>query len=293
MTPTQSEGDRSENSLLKSDRRTVLKSITFAATASIGGCLADASNGSQTETPTTHLPDADAQQFRRIERQNVYDLSYRWYHRNRSWQIGLSLSKDRYRSTTRASRSISRCFSDAVNGGLPSDVPAELSRHINSAGIESPVDRLHFATAFVRSLEYREDEEDTGELEYPKYVEETLIENGGDCEDFAALLAGILSVSPFDHDVELLVFAGHVGLGVDPSPFAEDIGPLLSVDGREYLYVDANMNVPLGRVPPEYQDPGVIARYNGRWQVTDLTGLKEHVTTSISNDRVDGVAKYV
>lgn len=271
----------------------MLKSFALAATASVSGCLTEARSDPQPDTPTAFLPNVTGPQFRRIERTNAYELSYTWSHRDRRRTIDLAVSKERYHSATRASRSIPRCFSTAVTSALAGRVATELSQHCDAAGIDSPVERLRFATAFVRSLEYRRDAADAGELEYPKYVEETITENGGDCEDLATLLAGILSSPPFDHDVDLLVFSGHVGLGVDPSPFAESVEPLLAVGGQEHLYVDASIDTPLGRVPPTYRDPGVVARYDGTWRVVDPAGLREHAATTIANGTAGELGDYV
>jgi len=265
----------------------------LAATASGGGCLAAARGNSQTKTPTTSLPNVDALQFSRIGRPNVYDLSYAWRHHDRRWQLDLALSKERYHSAISASRSIPRCFSDAVSSDLCNHVATKLSRHLDSEGVKSPVERLRVATAFVRNFEYRRDSEDTGEREYPKYVEETLTECAGDCEDFAILLAGILSSPSFDHDVELLAFSGHIGLGVLPSSVAENVSPLLTVGSREFLYVDATIDVSLGRVPRKYRDPGVIARYDGTWRIVDPVGLTEHAISSISQGMGSDLGNYV
>ncbi|ELZ76277.1 hypothetical protein C454_18309 [Haloferax gibbonsii ATCC 33959] len=170
---------------------------------------------------------------------------------------------------------------------------SELSNRLDSADIELPIERLRVATSFVRNMEYATDESATGEVEYPKFVTETLMENGGDCEDLSSVLAGILCSPPFDYEPVLIFFSGHVGIGLDPSNIHMPTEQFLTVGGQEYFYIDASHDIPLGVVPDEYQKPGVIATYDGQWQTIDPAALKEHATTTIANDTNLDIRDYI
>jgi hypothetical protein len=66
----------------------------------------------------------------------------------------------------------------------------ELRRMAQAAGLNA-TQELSFALSFVQGLPYTSDSVTTGFDEYPRYPLETLVDNGGDCEDSAILFASI------------------------------------------------------------------------------------------------------
>lgn len=258
------------------DRRTVLSTIGLLGAAVGSGCVAGIPDGRRREDRIRSPSNVVKPSFARTVRGGDYRLSFRWRALDRHWGVHLAVTGPRYRSAKRADRSIPGCYDDAVASPISGRVAVKLFRALEAAGIDSPLQQLHVATRFVRSLEYVRDEAATGELEYPKYVVETLVEGSGDCEDAATLLAGVLSASPFDHRTALVFFPGHVGVGVWPGSIGEAVGPLRSIGGREYLYLDPTKDVPLGIVPDEYVESGEIAIYDGRWRGVDIGALTEH-----------------
>ena len=79
--------------------------------------------------------------------------------------------------------------------------------------------------AFVQSLSYTSDPETTGMEEYPRYPLETLVDNSGDCEDVAILIASVLH--EMGHGVVLLKLPQHMAVGIA----GDDM-----FDGTYYLY---------------------------------------------------------
>lgn len=258
------------------DRRTVLATVGFLGTAVGSGCIAGVTEGGRTVDEVRSPSDVDEPSFARDVRDEHYRLSYRWRALGRRWRLGVSVAAEGYRSATRASRSVPRCYDEAMASQVARRAAGSLSGALDAAGVESPVERLRAVTQYIRSLEYVRDGAATGEREYPKYVAQTLVEGGGDCEDAAFLLAGVLAAPAFGHEVALLCLSGHVGVGVRLALIETSAGPLLSVGGREYLYLDPTIDVPPGRIPESYVDPGVIAVYDGAWQWVDLAALTEH-----------------
>lgn len=220
-------------------------------------------------------------------------MTYRWSHGGRRFRVALSLPRQRYLSAKRAARSVPRCYADAIGNSLCVRAASQLGRQLDSAGVDSPVARIAAAASFARHVRYVTDREAAGTVEYPKYVAETLTENGGDCEDVAALLAGVLSAPPFDYDADFVFFSGHVGVGVDPAALGAPVEPLLAAGGRDYYYVDASTHVPLGRVPEQYRDPGVVAVYDGGWRVVDAGALAEHATETVATGDMGDLRDYV
>lgn len=275
------------------DRRSVLRAFGTVGAAIGSGCVAG-TNAQRPSEDSTQLPSTVTRAtFTRVERLDEYRLSYRWQSLGRQWRMELSLEKDRYRSATQRPRSIPRCYREAMAGPVSKRVAETLMRELSAVAIDSPLDRLRVATGFARSLEYATDVAATGDLEYPKFVEETLVEYGGDCEDQATLLAGILAAPPFDLEPVLVFFSGHVGVGVDPAALGAGVAPLLTAGSRDYFYVDATTSVPLGTIPETYQDDGVIAVNDGTWRYIDYDALKAHASATVQRGYLPDPTNYL
>lgn len=106
---------------------------------------------------------------------------------------------------------------------------------------------LDHVIGFVQGLEYATDVVGTGFDEYPKYPVETLVDEGGDCEDTSILLASIAEA--LGYGVVLLAFpdANHMALGVA----GEDLpGTYYEHEGRRYHYLETTgQGWAVGQVP--------------------------------------------
>lgn len=105
--------------------------------------------------------------------------------------------------------------------------------------------------AFVQSLPYTRDDVSTGYDEYPRYPIETLVDNGGDCEDTAILTAALLY--EMGYGVVLISPPGHMAVGVKGG---EGIyGTYWNYEGSKYYYVETTGDGwDIGEIPPEYKD---------------------------------------
>ena len=106
---------------------------------------------------------------------------------------------------------------------------------------------------FVQSLPYTSDDVTTKFDEYPRYPVETLVDNGGDCEDTSILLAALLNAMKYD--VVLLASKDHmaVGVGVPPStpPLGDYAMTMLKGSGRTYAFLETTGNgFQIGQCPP-------------------------------------------
>ena len=114
----------------------------------------------------------------------------------------------------------------------------------------SEFDAVTNAIAFVQSLDYISD----GDTEYPKYPIETLCDKGGDCEDKAILLCGI--IRSMGYGSVLIVLENHCAVGILSSNID---GSYYDLDGNKYYYVETTSpGWKIGRIPDEYQ--GASAR---------------------------------
>lgn len=109
--------------------------------------------------------------------------------------------------------------------------------------------------SFVQSLPYTSDKVTTGFDEYPRYPLETLIDNGGDCEDTAILTAALLN--ELGQGVVLVRLPGHMAVGIKGS---DDLGGTsYSFRGAKYYYLETTgSGWDIGEIPDEYRNLDAI-----------------------------------
>ncbi len=143
---------------------------------------------------------------------------------------------------------------DADVGGL-SVLASTLKSIAEENGFTSPYDIAGFITAFVQNISYMDDMATKGVAEYPKYPIETLFEQGGDCEDKAALLAKLLKL--LGYGSVLLVSNDHMAVGLQTSGNGN-----LSFGGAEYYYIETTEpGWRVGEVPGDMLGVGMEVLY--------------------------------
>ncbi len=106
-------------------------------------------------------------------------------------------------------------------------------------------DKEGLLCSFVQSMEY---EQDTTTLEYPKYPVETLIDNGGDCEDTTILMGHLLH--EMGVDTALIYMPGHMALAIE----GNSTGLTWTLDNKTYSYMETTAKGwNLGDVPFAYK----------------------------------------
>lgn len=122
---------------------------------------------------------------------------------------------------------------------------------------------------FVQSMEYTQDKVATGYNEYPKFPVETLVEEGGDCEDTVILLASILFEMGYGVRLILLPNDNHMALGVKGDDSIT--GSYYTDDGDRYYYVEtAGENWDIGEVPSQIQGDAQLKRITGHPTLTSV-----------------------
>jgi len=140
--------------------------------------------------------------------------------------------------------------------------------------------KVEFVIAFVQHLPYTVDSVTTPYDEYPRYPVETLVDNGGDCEDISILLASLLN--SMSYEVVLVIFPetshteGHVGVGILGSEGIS--GAYFEVDGNKYFYIETtDTGWSIGEVPDEYK--GITAGIYTMTPIPVLTHYWEAIIT--------------
>ena len=107
--------------------------------------------------------------------------------------------------------------------------------------------------AFVQAFPYFKDDVSTVYDEYPRYSIETLVDNGGDCEDTAILTAALLR--EMGYGVVLINPTGHMAVGVKCSSCS---GTYYPYNGAKYYYLETTgTGFKIGQIPSHYQNSKV------------------------------------
>lgn len=277
---------------LTTTRRRLLQTAGILGTGALAGCLGSGPGGDTTSSASDLPESASMESFTRLAQPDSYQLQYRMQALRDEPLLGLDVEKEQYGEALEASRSITDTFDEALESELSTRLAATLGETLDDAGIEDTVSRVAVVAEFVRGFEYVTDTAGTGSTEYPKYIVETLVENEGDCEDFANVIAGVYANQPFDLDPALIVYPGHVGIGLDAAAFGPAVEATVKPGEKEYLYVDSTHDVDLGVVPEEIRDSDVIATYDGGWTLHDVGAFVNHVKESVTKGYSDP-SKYL
>jgi len=132
---------------------------------------------------------------------------------------------------------------------------SKFNRIANEEGF-SELQKIEFTAAFVQNLKYTADSVTTPYDEYPRYPLETLVDEGGDCEDTSILLASL--INRMGYGVVLIIFPDkHCAVGVSGGQGIH--GTYFVHNGAKYYYLETTApGWGLGMVPEEFQSEKAI-----------------------------------
>ena len=183
-----------------------------------------------------------------------FACSHSWTYRGEVWSISYAIPQhvhEYYRGRPRGSE---RNYAQYAVSDYDRGILREILRQFNRSGETrrySRTDTVLNIISFVRSLPYTPDNVSTGYDEYPKFPVETLVDQGGDCEDTSILAAAMLT--EMDVPAVLISFPGHMAIGLawdEPLTF-----PRFRYQGSDYSYVDLTVQGgDVGEIPPRFRD---------------------------------------
>lgn len=184
----------------------------------------------------------------------IRNFEWQFQYHSGSWEMELPKQLYRYYARRYRTRSFATYVADPFDRGLIRDIVGRLESFCTRHDI--PEEQLHeVALNFVQHFEYASDEVTQGELEYPKFPIETLLHEGGDCEDSSIILGAILWELGYDVAILVLPRKHHMMLGV-----SLDATGAASVEheGTEYTLAETtNPGWDYGVVPPRYNNAAV------------------------------------
>ena len=180
-----------------------------------------------------------------------FTQDYTWQYAGRTYEVALDLHPATYATFRRRERRRDYDLFASDYHGKPfiGKVTRKLAEQGRTSGL-SRAEMQHLVVSFVQNLPYTSDEVTTGYDEYPRFPYETLYDKGGDCEDTSILASALLH--ELGYEVALLLFPGHVAVGVECRPQAGQ--QHYRHRGRRYCYLETTgEDWGIGEVPPSVQ----------------------------------------
>ncbi len=146
-----------------------------------------------------------------------YHMSYAWnYQGHWTWNFDIpKVLYDAYHSVSEYERTRNGIsgygFLVTTHDSYIQSLTDKLTQISDENGF-SEYEKVSFTLAFVQSLPYTSDDVTTGWDEYPRFPIETLVDNGGDCEDTSILFATI--IKQMGYGVVFINPEGHYAVGV-------------------------------------------------------------------------------
>lgn len=230
-----------------------------------------------------------------IETTELISRDFKWSYGGSEWTWTLQIPQGLYDYYKALPRSPTYNYSIYVTHPLDDKYIEVIANKISQAAKEKGYDAFQtvsLAAAFVQSLPYTSDLVTTGYDEYPTYPIETLVDNGGDCEDTVILAASIIQV--LGYETILCTFdetadrAGHMAVGVK---CGEGIyGTSWTYEGDKYYYLETtSTGWEIGQIPDDLKNcsahiypmiPVPILTHN--W-TTEVKGLTVELKVTVKN----------
>ncbi len=113
-------------------------------------------------------------------------------------------------------------------------------------------DQVSFVLAFVQSLPYTSDNVTTGNDEYPRFPIETLVDDGGDCEDTSILFASLTLI--MGYGTIYINPPNHYAVGVLGNNLHGSYWTYPSDSNKTYYYCETTGDgFKIGQLPTEFQ----------------------------------------
>jgi hypothetical protein len=179
---------------------------------------------------------------------------YSWQYSGMDWTWDLQIPESLYQYYAEIPRPPTNNYSVYITHPLDDitmdDLVSEFER-VRQDNDFSELEMIEMVISFVQSLPYTADSVTTPFDEYPRYPLETLVENGGDCEDTSILLASLLHA--LEYETILIMFPDHVGVGILSG---ENIsGTYYELNNDKYFYTETTgEDWPIGTLPPAYEN---------------------------------------
>jgi hypothetical protein len=186
-----------------------------------------------------------------------YHMKYTWSYKG-DWTWNLDIPQalyDAYKAVPLATREKNGIegygFLVTTHDSYIQSLTDKLTQISNEQGF-SEYEKVSFTLAFVQSLEYTSDDVTTGHDEYPRFPVETLVDDGGDCEDTSILFATM--VKQMGYGAVFINPEGHYAVGVLGEDSLEGYywNYPTGSDNRYYYCETTGVGFEIGELPDDY-----------------------------------------
>lgn len=188
--------------------------------------------------------------------EDFFNKHFEWYYEGSRWTWSLSIPKSLYNSYKSVSvfdrtkeGPAGYSFLVTTQDYYVRQVANKLHEAASKEGYGA-YDEVSFILAFVQSLPYTSDSVTTQYDEYPRFPIETLVDDGGDCEDTSILFATLVFI--LNYGAIFISPPNHFAVGV----LGKDIfGSYYTYKGKKYYYCETTGdNWKIGEIPSDYQN---------------------------------------
>ena len=192
--------------------------------------------------------------LRAVTGEGYLNKSFEWYYKGLRWTWSMSIPQSTY--DTYKSVPISDRIKNGVAGydflvTTQDNFVIQTANKLHEAATQKgcgAYDEVSFVLAFVQSLPYTRDSVTAGFDEYPRFPVETLVDDGGDCEDTSILFAALVLV--LNYDAIFVSPPRHCAVGVRGTNLD---GYYWTYNSRTYYYCETTSDdYSIGDVPREY-----------------------------------------
>lgn len=186
-----------------------------------------------------------------------HDLRYEWEALGDSWYLELQIPKalgEYYENRSGTSAEFDQYLADTYDRDTVGVIVEEFTSFKERYELTKP-EVVNLAVGFVQGLRYTEDSVTSSYDQYSNYPVETLINQGGDCEDTAILMAVLLRELGYGSALLELPANSpdHMAIGVLGDSSIN--GTYYEVDSDRYYYLETTgENWEVGEIPDEYSD---------------------------------------
>ncbi|HSQ49255.1 MAG TPA: hypothetical protein VLL96_06205 [Candidatus Deferrimicrobiaceae bacterium] len=184
-----------------------------------------------------------------------YNKTFTWTYNGNQWNWNLSIPKALYDAYNAVPDSTRTRNGPAGYGFLTTTqdyymrVLAQKLNETTTSLKYNTYDQVSFILAFVQSLPYTADNVTTGFDEYPRFPIETLVDDGGDCEDTSILFATLTLI--LGYGTVYINPPNHYAVGVLGNNLH---GTYWTYQNNTYYYCETTgNNFKIGQLPDEFQ----------------------------------------
>ncbi|MDR0492866.1 MAG: hypothetical protein LBH74_04410 [Nitrososphaerota archaeon] len=200
---------------------------------------------------------ASAQGDTQQQQQQYFEKLFVWDYDGRHWTWNLSIPSALYDAYRAVSVSVRVKNGPAGYGYLTTtqDYYVQmLAQKLDDAAAQmgyNDYDRVSFVLAFVQHLPYTSDLVTTGYDEYPRFPIETLVDDGGDCEDVAILFASLMLV--MGYGVVYINPPNHYAVGILGDNLKGTYWTYPKDSNQTYYFCETTgVNFKIGQLPQEF-----------------------------------------